>query len=90
MFTGDATQPWEVLETNSMRVGVTSLTNNEYLPLAADKASKYPFAVPLPSEQAARVAREHPNLYLIVMVPNLIRPVFSVDKPQPQSHVVQL
>lgn len=41
-----------------MRIGVTSPAHDEYLLLAADEASKFPFAFPPPSKQADGVARE--------------------------------
>lgn len=54
---GHATQPREVLEIDWVHVGATSMTSNEYFLLAVDKASKLPFAFPLPLKQAEGVAR---------------------------------
>lgn len=56
-----------------MRVGVRSLTNIEYLPLAIDKASKFPFAFPHPLKQAKRVARELLHLCRTLEFPNVMR-----------------
>lgn len=67
------TQPRKVLQIDLMRIRVSSLTNFEYLLLGVHKASKFPFAFPLPSKQAERVAREPLQLCLTFIVPNAIR-----------------
>ena len=52
-----AVEPWEVLEIDQLGIGRTSLSGNDYLLLAVDKASKFLFAILLPSKKAVGVAR---------------------------------
>ena len=73
MLPDRALQPWDVLEMDFMSLGVKSLTNNEYLLLVVDKASRFPFAFPLPSKQADGVARQLLQLCLTFGVPKAIR-----------------
>jgi len=56
-----------------MRAGTTSLSGNKYLLLVVDKASRFPFAYPLPSKQAEGVARHLMQLCLTLGVPQAIR-----------------
>ena len=73
MLPGRAIQPWEVIEIDLMSVGVESLSHNKYLLLVVDKASRFPFAYPLPSKQADGVARQLLELCLTLGVPKVIR-----------------
>ena len=52
-----AVEPWEILEVDLLRIGTTSLAGNEYILLAVDKASKFPFAFPIPTKRAEGVAQ---------------------------------
>ena len=56
-----------------MSVGTEGLSRNRYLLLVVDKASKSPFAFPLPSKQAEEVARHLLQLCLTFGVPRVIR-----------------
>ena len=56
MLRGRALEPWDILEMDLLSLGVKSLDKNEYLLQVADKASRFPFAFPLPSKQADGVA----------------------------------
>ena len=51
-----AVEPWEILEVELLRIGTTSLAGNEYILLAVDKASKFPFAFPIPTKRAEGIA----------------------------------
>ena len=73
MLPGRAIEPWEVLEVDLMRIGTQSLAGNKYLLLVVDKASKFPFAFPLPSKQAEGVARHLMQLCLTLGIPKMIR-----------------
>ena len=73
MLAGRAIQPWDVLEMDLMSLGVKSLSNNEYLLLVVDKASRFPFGFPLSSKQADGVARQLLQLCLTFGVPKAIR-----------------
>ena len=73
MLPGRAISPWEVLEVDLMRAGTVSNTGNKYLLLVVDKASKFPFAYPLPVKQAEGVARHLMQLCLTFGVPKAIR-----------------
>ena len=68
-----AIEPWEVMEIDLMSVGTESLSGNRYLLLVVDKASKFPFAFPLPSKQAEEVARHLLQLCLTFGVPRVVR-----------------
>lgn len=64
----------EVLDIHFMHVGVASLTKNEYVQLAVDKAPNFPYAFPLPSEQQAEgVACELLQFFLAFGAPKVIR-----------------
>ena len=73
MLPGRAIEPWEVLEVDLLRIGTPSLAGNKYLLLAVDKASKFPFAYPLPSKQAEGVARHLMQLCLTLGITKVIR-----------------
>ena len=66
-------EPSEVLEVDLQKVPNTSEAGNEYLLLGIDKASKFPFAYPLPSKEAHGVARLLLDLCLTFGVPSFIR-----------------
>ena len=65
-------EPWEVLEVDLQKFPNTSEAGNEYL-LVVDKASKFPFAYPLPSKDAHEVARLLLDLCLTFGVPSFIK-----------------
>ena len=50
-------EPWEVLQVDLQKFPNTAEAGNKYLLLVVDKASKFPFAYPLPSKEAHGVAR---------------------------------
>ena len=52
-----AVEPWEILEVELLRIGTPSLAGNEYILLAVDKASKFPFAFPIPTKRTEGVAQ---------------------------------
>ena len=68
-----AVEHWEVIEIDLLRIGGTSLSGNDYMLLAVDKASKFPFAFPLSSKKAEGVARHLLQLCLTFGVPRVIR-----------------
>ena len=45
-----AVEPWGLIEVDLLRIGATFLADNKYtfLFIAVDKASKFPFAFPVP------------------------------------------
>ena len=61
---GRAVKPWETLEADILSMGTTSRTSNKYVLLVVDRASKFPFAFPLPSKGTKEVARILANLCL--------------------------
>ena len=62
-----------MLEVDLEKFPNKSEAGNEYLLLAVDKASKFPFAYPLPSKEAHGVARILLDLCLTFGVPSFIR-----------------
>ena len=64
---------WEVREVDLQKFPKTSEADNEYVLLVVDNASKFPFAYPLPSEDAHRVTRPVLDLSLTFGVPSFIR-----------------
>ena len=66
-------EPWEVLEVDLQKFPNTSDAGNEYLLLVVDRASRFPFAYPLPSKEAHGVARLLLDLCLTFGVPSFIR-----------------
>ena len=77
-------EPEEVLEVNLQRFPNTSHDGIEYLLLMVDKASKFPFAYPVPSKEAKGVARILLHLCLAFWVPSLIRADGGGDHAQPR------
>ena len=67
-------EPWEVLKVDLLRITNTSETDKEYLLLVVDKASRFPFAHPLPSKEDRGVARLLLDLCLTFIVPSFVRP----------------
>ena len=65
-------EPWEVLEIDLLRIGTTSLAGNEYILLAADNASKFPFAFPIPTKKAEGVAQHILQLCLTLSIPRVL------------------
>ena len=53
---GRTVEPWETLEVDILSMGTTSRTGNKYIMLLVDRASRFPFAFPLPSEGSKEVA----------------------------------
>ena len=72
-MTGRAVEPWETLEVDILSMGTTSRTGNKHILLVVDRASRFPFAVPLPSKGTKKVARILANLCLAFGVPRNIR-----------------
>ena len=68
-----AIEPWEILEVDLLRIGTTSLAGNEYILLAVDKASKFPFAFPIPTKKAEGVAQHLLQLCLTFGIPRVLR-----------------
>ena len=56
MMPGRLVEPWEVLEMGLLKMGASSLAGNEYLLLVVDRASKFPFAFPLPTKKSEDIA----------------------------------
>ena len=56
-----------------LRIGTTSLAGNEYILLAVDKASKFPFAFPIPTKRAEGVAQHLLQLCLTFGIPRVLR-----------------
>ena len=73
MSPGRAVDPWEELEMDLLAIDTTSLTNNKYVLLIVDRASKFPFGFPLPTKQAESVSRILAELCLTFGVPRKIR-----------------
>ena len=68
-----AVEPWKVLEVDLLRIGTTSLAGNEYILLAVDKASKFPFVFPIPTKRAEGVAQHLFQLCLTFGIPRVLR-----------------
>ena len=60
-------------EIDILSMGTTSRTGNTYILLGVDRASRFPFAFPLPSEGTKEVARILANLCLTFGVPRNFR-----------------
>ena len=65
--------PWEVLEMDLQEMRMPSETGNHILLLVVDRATRFPFAFPLPSKEAIGVARNLLQLCLTFGVPVSIR-----------------
>ena len=70
---GRAVEPWETLEVDILSMGTTSRTGNKHILLAVDRASRFPFAFPLPSKGTKEVARILANVCLTYGVPRNFR-----------------
>ena len=70
---GRAVEPWETLEVDNLSIGTTSQIGNKYVLLVVDRASRFPFAFPLPSKGTKKVARIFTNLCLTFGVPRNFR-----------------
>ena len=68
-----AVEPWEVLTVDLLRTGTTSLAGNEYILLAVDKASRFPFAFPIPTKRAEGAAQHLLQLCLTLGIPRVLR-----------------
>ena len=66
-------QPWEVLEIDFQDMHRTSASGNRYILLIVDRASKFLFAFPTPTKEAAPVSRIMLNLCLTFGIPKAIR-----------------
>ena len=73
MFPARFLEPWEVLEVNLQNFSNTSDAGNEHVLLVVDRASRFPFACPLPPKEVQRVARLLLDLCLTFGVPSSIR-----------------
>jgi len=51
-----ATRPWEMVAVDVLKVP-TSTSGNQYLLVAQDYFSKWPFAIPMPDQRAERIIR---------------------------------
>ena len=54
---GRAVEPWVTLEVDILSMGTASRTGNKHILLEVDRASRFPFAFPLPSKGTKEVAR---------------------------------
>ena len=70
---GRTVEPWETLEGDILSMGTTSRTGNKYIVLVVDRASRFPFAFPLPSKRTKKVARILANLCLTFGIPRNFR-----------------
>ena len=51
-----ASRPWELVAVNVLKVPI-SLQGNEYILVAQDYFSKWPFAVPMPDQKGERIVQ---------------------------------
>ena len=66
-------QAWEVLEIDIHDMGARSEAGNKHLLVIVDRASKFPFAYPLPIKTADNVAKKLLELLLTFGIPLSLR-----------------
>ena len=72
MTLGRPLEPWAELQMDILRIDTASKSGNNYVLLVVDRATKFPFAFPLPSKQAEGVARVMTELCLMFGVPDVV------------------
>ena len=70
---GRTVEPGETLEVDILSMGTISRTGNKYILLVVDRASRFPFAFPLPSKGTKKVGRILAYLCLTFGVPRNFR-----------------
>ena len=81
-----ASRPWELVAVDVLKVPI-SLQGNEYILVAQDYFSKWPFAVPMPDQKAERIVRIlKDQLFTVVGPPEKLH---SDQGRNFESHVLQ-